>query len=90
MSPEEKDELRKPYLDTTLLIKEIINLQAEAKDNNRIKVKEKSGMRKDRYSSLSYNYWVVSQIEAEERYKLRQHSAIDMDGLFMFRAPKIR
>lgn len=90
LSPEEKDELRKPYLDTTLLIKEIINLQAEAKDNNRIKVKEKSGMRKDRYSSLSYNYWVVSQIEAEERYKLRQHSAIDMDGLFMFRAPKIR
>ena len=30
-----------------------------------IKIIEKSGMRKDRYSSLAYNYWVQCQLERE-------------------------
>ena len=90
LSAEEKEELKLPYIDTTLLIKEVINLQTEARDNNKIKVKEKSNMRKDRYSSLSYNYWVVSQIESENRYKLRQKMSYDIGDLFLYRPPKIR
>ena len=31
--------------------------------NNKIKVKEQSGMRKDRYSSIAYNYWLACQLE---------------------------
>lgn len=54
-----------PYIQTSLLINELINLEYETK-NNVIKVKEKTGMRKDRYSSLSYNIYVAKQIEREK------------------------
>ena len=58
----EKVEYRLPYAQTTLLVYELINLEHEVKGTN-IKVIEKSGMRKDRYSSLAYNYWVQCQLE---------------------------
>lgn len=53
-----------PYIQTTLLVYELINLEYEIKGTN-VKVTEKSGMRKDRYSSLAYNYWVQCQLERE-------------------------
>lgn len=53
-----------PYIQTTLLVYELISLEYETKGTN-IKIKEKSGMRKDRYSSLAYNYWVQCQLERE-------------------------
>lgn len=53
-----------PYIQTTLLIYELINLEYEVKGTN-VRVFEKSGMRKDRYSSLAYNYWVQCQLERE-------------------------
>lgn len=53
-----------PYLQTTFLVYELINLQYEIKGAN-IRIIEKSGMRKDRYSSLAYNYWVMCQLERE-------------------------
>lgn len=53
-----------PYIQTTLLVYELINLEYEIKGVN-IKIKEKSGMRKDRYSSLAYNYWVQCQLERD-------------------------
>ena len=57
-----KEAIKKTYYDTTLLVNELINLQHEEK-NNRVKVYERSGMRKDRYSSLAYNYAVALEIE---------------------------
>jgi hypothetical protein len=62
LTPQEKIELQMPYIHTTLLINELINLQTETKGVN-IKVKEKTGMRKDRFSSLEYNWWVCLQLE---------------------------
>jgi hypothetical protein len=62
LTPQEKVELQMPYIHTTLLINELINLQTETKGVN-IKVKEKTGMRKDRFSSLEYNWWVCLQLE---------------------------
>ena len=53
-----------PYIQTTLLVYELINLEYEVKGTN-VKITEKSGMRKDRYSSLAYNYWVQCQLERE-------------------------
>ena len=47
----------------TSLVKWIL-LQNEIKGTN-IKITEKRGMRKDRYSSLAYNYWVQCQLERE-------------------------
>lgn len=60
----EKMQYRLPYIQTTLLIYELINLDHEVKGTN-IRITEKSGMRKDRYSSLAYNYWVQCQLERE-------------------------
>lgn len=50
------------YVETTLLVNELINLQHEINGVN-VKVFEKPGMRKDRYSSLAYNFWVMKQRE---------------------------
>lgn len=61
LSDTQKIKLRLPYYQTTFLIEELINLDHEV-NNGLIKVKEKSGMRKDRYSSLEYNYYVVQEL----------------------------
>lgn len=64
----EQMQYKMPYVQTTLLIYELINLEYEIKGTN-IKITEKSGMRKDRYSSLAYNYWVQCQLERELLHK---------------------
>lgn len=64
LSKQEQIVYRMPYIETTLLTYELINLDYEMKGSN-IKIKEKAGMRKDRYSSLAYNYWVQCQLERE-------------------------
>ena len=60
----EQMQYKLPYIQTTLLVYELINLEYEVKGTN-VKITEKSGMRKDRYSSLAYNYWVQCQLERE-------------------------
>ena len=64
MLPFEQMQYKMPFVQTTLLIYELISLEHEIKGTN-IKITEKSGMRKDRYSSLAYNYWVQCQLERE-------------------------
>ena len=64
MSPYEQMQYKLPYIQTTLLVYELINLEYEIKGTN-VKITEKTGMRKDRYSSLAYNYWVQCQLERE-------------------------
>jgi hypothetical protein len=58
--------LRLSYFQTSFLIDELINLDHEVV-NGLVKVREKSGMRKDRYSSLQYNYYVVDQLKLKQR-----------------------
>lgn len=64
LSDAEKMDCKMPYVQTTLFIYELINLEYEVKGTN-IRIIEKSGMRKDRYSSAAYNYWVQCQLERE-------------------------
>lgn len=85
LSDDMKLKLKLPYYQTTYLIGELINLDHDVV-NNLIKVKEKSGMRKDRYSSLEYNYYVVDQIRLKR--KSRTKSTSDVTKLFSVRAPK--
>ena len=58
----EKALIKNPYIQTTLAIYELIKLEHEVKDG-KIKVREQTGMRKDRYSSMAYNYWCACQLE---------------------------
>lgn len=53
--------MRLPYVQTTLLINELINLTHDT-SNGLVKVKEKTGMRKDRYSSLQYGYALLQEL----------------------------
>lgn len=64
MAAYEQMQYKMPYINTTLLVNELVKLEHEQKGSN-IKMREKSGMRKDRYSSLAYNYWVQCQLERE-------------------------
>lgn len=64
MSVSEQLEYKMPYIQTSLLVTELTKLEYEVKGTN-IKIREKTGMRKDRYSSLAYNYWVQCQLERE-------------------------
>lgn len=56
-----QEQLIMPYLQTTFLINELINLSYEVTSSG-IKVREKSGMRKDRYSSLEYGYYLIVEL----------------------------
>lgn len=69
LSPPQKVQLLLPYVNTTLTIDEIVKLQYEDAGSGRVRVYERSNMRKDRYSSLSYNYWVSVQIETAQAKK---------------------
>ena len=87
LTPQEMVEYKLPYVYTSLLVNELINLEYEVK-NNAVRVKEKSGMRKDMYSSLGYNIYVAKAIERENTL---ENSRRDLEGLiFKFRAPKLK
>ena len=87
LSPSDKVKLQLPYINTTLLINELINLQHE-ESGGKIKISEKSGMRKDRYSSLAYNYYVALQIENKMNKKRARNS--ETQSWFEIRAPQYK
>lgn len=76
LSPREHALLISPHLQTTLLVNELINLEYEVRGDN-VRIYEKSGMRKDRYSSLGYNYYVLNII-ANQRVPKIQGSKHDI------------
>lgn len=73
----EQDLLRLPYVQTTLLINELINLEHETKGVN-IRVYERSGMRKDRYSSIMMNYKICLDLAIKQRPKKDESKLCDM------------
>lgn len=84
LSQHEREMLKLPYINTTLLISELVNLQHE-ESGGKIKIYEKSGMRKDRYSSLAYNYYIATQLEAKMTKRSRTANTPDQ---FIIKAPK--
>ncbi|MCM3257003.1 terminase family protein [Paenibacillus lautus] len=55
--------LEMPYVQTTMLINEMINLEAEINDSGLIKLKEPKTKRKDRYSSVTYGNYIATELE---------------------------
>lgn len=84
LNPPEKVALQMPYIHTTLLIDELVNLQHD-ESNGRVRIYEKSGMRKDRYSSLSYNYYVAIQLES--KLTRRKNNGLLDDTKFIIKPP---
>lgn len=83
-----KSKILMPYIGTTLLIDETVKLQYEDAGGGKVRVFERSNMRKDRYSSLSYNYWVSVQIEQQQAKKQALYIGDDIE-MFAFRQPSV-
>ena len=81
----EQAQIKAPYMQTSLMVNELINLEHEIKGTN-VKIKERSGMRKDRYSSLEYNYYTVQQLALKLKPKKQTNNYVDM---FKIRQPKM-
>ena len=75
LSATEQALIKMPYCQTTMAIFELIKLDHEVK-NGQIKVKELSGMRKDRYSSIAYNYWCMCQLELKLKPKKQTQNLV--------------
>ena len=75
--------LQLPYIHTTLLIDELVKLEYE-ESGGKIRIKERAGSRKDRYSSLSYNYYVALQIESKLS---RMGNVSDSTDFYVIRSP---
>lgn len=65
LSEEEKLKLLVPYMQTNILVNELINLGYTISDNGFIKVHEVGTNRKDRYSSFAYANYLCRQVEKD-------------------------
>ncbi len=87
LTDKEQAEILMPYVQTSMLVNEAINLDHELV-NNKVKLKEKSGMRKDRYSSMLYNNAVVQILNTQlKTSKSNQKQILD---LILVRKGKIK
>lgn len=84
---EDKLKMKAAYINTSLMVNELINLETEVKGNY-VRVKEKSGYRKDRFSSLSYNIWLANLLEKEFATSKKQKGFEDI--VFQFRQPQLK
>lgn len=87
LETDDKTTILLPYINTTLLINEIVNLEYEI-IGNMIKVKNKSTLRKDRYSSLSYGNYFATELE-HTLYKQKKENN-STANIFNFKAPILR
>lgn len=67
MSVDDQAILEAPFYQISAFVNEIVNLDYEIV-NGKIRVKEHSGARKDRYSSVAYANYIASEIERERKH----------------------
>lgn len=82
LAPELQGKLLSPYAQTTALVNEMINLEAEFNNLGQVKLREPSSKRKDRYSSVSYGNYVANLLERE--YLRKEESWDDDDDLIYY------
>jgi hypothetical protein len=71
LSPEKQNRMEIPFIETTALVNELINLEFTLLNQN-VRIKEKGNARKDRYSSLAYANYLANLIEEEENKKRKR------------------
>lgn len=89
LSESEKVSISMPYIHTTLLVDELTKLLHE-ESGGKVRVFERSGMRKDRYSSLSYNYYVAMQLEKKINKRKSLVGDTENSAIGIVRAPKTK
>jgi hypothetical protein len=88
LSPPQKTKILLAYVNTTLLIDELVKLQHEDAGGGKVRLYERSNMRKDRYSSLSYNYWVSVQLEMAQAKRDALNLDLVKSEMFIIKPPK--
>ena len=88
MNEKEKAALLVPYIQTSLFVNEAISLDYEV-TNDIVKIKEKSGMRKDRVSAIMYCNSVVQELSNKLKPKTKDEIKSLVDKL-PFRVKKSR
>jgi hypothetical protein len=71
-----------PYIQTSLLINELVNLEYTSQGTE-IKIKETGSNRKDRYSSLAYGNQIANELERKLTRRPERTDKVVMN----FRAP---
>lgn len=86
LSPERKMDLKMPYIQTSLMISELIQLEYTMLGSE-VKLKEQGKDRKDRYSALTYGNYFATYLErnTEDKPKVKNNKLI-----FDMRPPQIR
>ena len=72
--------LKLPYIQTSFMVNELINLDHEIKGTN-IKIIEKPGMRKDRFSALEYNFKICTDLAVKLKPKNTDFDITKMVGV---------
>lgn len=76
MNPNQQIQYKLPFYNSDLTRRELVNLEGKINGAD-VKVVEKTGMRKDRYSSLAYNYWVQCELERQNLRDKKQYTMKD-------------
>lgn len=76
-SPEEQALLLRPYLQTTAMVNELINLEGQIY-NGFVRVREKGSSRKDHYSSISYGNYLAKVLEQDLKKKKKENKIISL------------
>lgn len=87
LTPEDRVTLELPFIQTTLLINELVNLEYSTNGSD-IKIKEAYDKRKDRYSSLSYGNYIANELE--RKIKNRKNNNENSHIEFNMRKPKVK
>lgn len=88
LSAEQKFELELPYIQTTLLINELVNLEYTT-NGKEVKIYEQYDKRKDRYSSLSYGNYIANTLEKRPRNRISEPDVMN-NFSFDMRSPKVK
>ena len=70
-----QSEVLLPFIQTSQFVFETLNLEYEVRPNGNIAIKEKSGNRKDRFSSVAYANYLAELLEKEERKRRRKNKS---------------
>lgn len=81
MNEKEKASLLIPYIQTSMFVNECISLDYEVGNNDLVKLKEKTGMRKDRVSSIMYNNAIVYELSNKLKPKTKDEIKSLVDRL---------